>query len=147
MEKFEVEAAEDGERRIIHVTSPEAQTYILPGNEQQQYADFFAELSRDFGTRLPHIFARPAEFPESPIRWRPLLTENIHEQILVGYGDPAVLKTDQGYVLVATSNDAPDAFPILHSNDLEHWEPQSFIFHEGEEPAWAARGRNVADFW
>ena len=49
--------------------------------------------------------------------------------------------------LVATSNDAPDAFPILHSRDLEHWEPSGFVFHEGEEPAWAAKGRNVADFW
>ena len=53
----------------------------------------------------------------------PLLTENISPQILSGYGDPAVLKTDEGYYLVATSNDAPDAFPILHSDDLDHWEP------------------------
>ena len=47
----------------------------------------------------------------------------------------------------ATSNDAPDAFPILHSRDLEHWEPRGFIFPEGEQPEWAARGRDVADFW
>ena len=32
------------------------------------------------------------------IRWRPLLTENVHPQILVGYGDPAVLKTEDGLV-------------------------------------------------
>jgi hypothetical protein len=147
MERFEVEAAEDGQLRIIRVTSPEARTYILPGNEQQQYADFFVELSRDFGTRLPHIFGEPAEHPEPSIRWRPLLTENIHAQILVGYGDPAVLKTDKGYVLVATSNDAPDAFPILHSNDLEHWEPRGFVFPDGQAPGWAATGRSVADFW
>jgi predicted GH43/DUF377 family glycosyl hydrolase len=147
MDRFEVEAAEDGERRIIRVTSPQARTYTLPGNEQQQYADFFAALSRDFGTRLPHMFGKPTEYPEPTIRWRPLLTENIHSQILVGYGDPAVLKTDEGYYLVATSNDAPDAFPILHSSDLRHWEPRGFVFPEGHGPAWAARGRKVADFW
>src|SRR5207237_6052250 len=75
------------------------------------------------------------------------LTENVHPQILVGYGDPAVIKTPQGYYLVATSNDSPDAFPILHSDDLGHWEPRGFAFPEGQEPAWAAKGRNVADFW
>ena len=147
MDRFDVEAAEDGERRIIRVISPEARTYALPGNEQQQYADFFAALSRDFGTRLPHIFGKRAEYPEPTIHWRPLLTENIHAQILVGYGDPAVLKTNDGWWLVATSNDAPDAFPILHSNDLEHWEPRGFVFPEGQAPSWAARGRKVADFW
>ncbi|MFL6755191.1 MAG: glycoside hydrolase family 43 protein, partial [Sphingomicrobium sp.] len=73
--------------------------------------------------------------------------ENVHPQILVGYGDPAVLKTDDGWWLVATSNDAPDAFPILHSQDLDHWEPKGFIFPEGQQPPWAAKGRNAADFW
>ena len=53
--------------------------------------------------------------------------------------------TDGGWS--ATSNDAPDAFPILHSPDLEHWEPKGFVFPEGEEPEWAAKGRAVADFW
>ena len=146
---FEVEAADDGERRIIVVAGPtgERRTYVLPGNEQQQYSDFFAELSRDFGTRLPHVFAESFEHPEARIRWKPLLTENVHPQILVGYGDPAVLKTDEGYWLVATSNDAPDAFPILHSSDLEHWEPRGFAFPQGQEPVWSATGRTVADFW
>jgi beta-xylosidase len=58
-----------------------------------------------------------------------------------------VLKAGGSYWLVATSNDAPDAFPILHSTDLEHWEPSGFVFPQGKEPAWAAKGRNVADFW
>ena len=80
------------------VTAPDARTYTLPGNEQQHYADFFAALSRDFGTRLPHIVGKHTEYPEPTIRWRPLLTENIHAQILVGYGDPAVLKTGKGYL-------------------------------------------------
>jgi hypothetical protein len=147
METFEVDASEDGDRRIIRVTAPKERTYTLPGNEQQQYADFFAALSRDFGTRLPHVFAKPAEHPAPTIRWRPLLTENIHPRILAGYGDPAVLRTDEGYWLVATSNDAPDAFPILHSADLDHWESRGFVFPEGQEPSWCAAGRKVADFW
>ena len=147
---FSVAASDDAERRIIAVraSSGEERQYQLPGNEQQQYAAFFAELAGDFGTRLPHLFADPVEHPEAAIRWHPLLTENIHPQILVGYGDPAVLKTDEGYYLVATSNDAPDAFPLLHSGDLEHWEPRGFVFPEGgDQPGWAARGRTVADFW
>jgi hypothetical protein len=146
---FAVSPVEDGERRIFDVAGPggDRRTYRLPGSEQQHYAVFFADLHRDFGTRLPHVFAEAVEHPEPTIRWQPLLTENVHPQILVGYGDPAVLKTDEGYWLVATSNDAPDAFPILHSNDLEHWEPRGFVFPEGQEPGWAAKGRNVADFW
>jgi len=146
---FDVEASEHGDARLIIVSSgKERRVYELPGNEQQQYSEFFRDLSRDFGTRLPHVFAEPAEHPAPSIHWRPLLTENVHPQILVGYGDPAVLKTDDGWWLIATSNDAPDSFPILHSTDLDHWEPRGFIFPEGsDQPAWAAKGRSVADFW
>ena len=144
---FEVDAAEDGEKRIIRIAAPKQRTYILPGNEQQHYSDFFRTLSQDFDARLPHIFAKPTERPAPTICWRPLLTENIHPQILAGYGDPAVLKAENGWWLVATSNDAPDAFPILCSSDLQHWEPRGFIFPEGQTPAWAASGRSVADFW
>ena len=146
---FAVDASEEGDERVIRVRAAGAaeRSYVLPGNEQQQYAQFYRELARDFGTRLPHLFADPVEHPEPTIRWRPLLTENVHPQILCGYGDPAVLKTPDGYYLVATSNDAPDAFPILHSRDLEHWEPRGFVFPKGKEPGWAAAGRTVADFW
>jgi hypothetical protein len=146
---FVVDPYDDGERRIIRVTGPsgEPRTYVLPGNEQQNYSDFFAELSRDFGTRMPHVFAEAVEHPPAAFRWKPLLTQNIHPQILAGYGDPSVMKADDGHWLVATSNDAPDAFPILHSNDLEHWEPRGFAFPGGREPGWAAKGRAVADFW
>ncbi len=146
---FTVDAADRDERRVIDVraSSGERHQYVLPGNEQQQYTDFFRDLSRDFGTRLPHAFAEAIEHPAPTIRWRPLLTENIHPQILSGYGDPAVLKTPQGHYLVATSNDAPDAFPILRSDDLEHWAHCGFVFPEGQEPSWCAKGRKVADFW
>jgi beta-xylosidase len=76
-----------------------------------------------------------------------LLTENASSQILAGYGDPAVIRTTDGYYLLATSNDAPDAFPLLHSVDLVHWEHLGFVFPQAEEPEWTARGIKVADFW
>jgi hypothetical protein len=129
-----------GERGRVH-------SYIVPTATQQDFTAFFRELASDFGTRMPHAYTRAKERPAAAFPWRPLLTENVHPQILVGYGDPAVLKTDEGWWLVATSNDAPDAFPILFSNDLEQWEPKGFIFPAGEEPCWAATGRNTADFW
>jgi hypothetical protein len=146
---FTVDAAQDGEAFTIAVTGPggERRGYRVPAGTQQDFSACYRALAGDFGTRMPHVFADPVGHPPPAIRWRPLLTENIHPQILVGYGDPAVLKTADDYVLVATSNDAPDAFPILHSADLEHWEPQGFVFPEGNEPGWAAKGRNIADFW
>ena len=144
--KFEVDASEHGEARLIIVTAEgQRRAYELPGNEQPQYAAFFRDLARDFGTRPPHILTAPSD--PCAIRWQPLLTENVHPQILAGYGDPAVLRSDDGWWLVATSNDAPDAFPILHSTDLAHWEHIGFVFPEGHEPSWCAKGRRVADFW
>jgi arabinan endo-1,5-alpha-L-arabinosidase len=134
---FRIDVAADGHSR----------SYFVPTATQQDFNAFFRELSEDFGTRLPHAYSRAANRPPAPFAWRPLLTENVHPQILVGYGDPAVLKTDDGWWLIATSNDAPDAFPILHSHDLKGWEPKGFIFPSGEQPSWAARGRNAADFW
>ena len=146
---FAVEAYDEGEgfRIAVQSLSGDSQTYLVRTGCQQDFSAFYKALAEDFGTRMPHVFAEPFEHPEPAAAWRPLLTENVHPQILVGYGDPAVLKTPQGYYLVATSNDAPDAFPILHSDDLEHWRPEGFVFPQGKEPAWAATGRNVADFW
>ena len=147
--RFEVDAAEEGEgvRFAVRASDGASKSYVIAASEQPLYAAFFAELSRDFGTRMPHVLAEPASHPPSKIPWQPLLTGNISPQILCGYGDPAVLKTDDGYFLVATSNDAPDAFPILHSDDLVHWEHKSFVFPRGKEPEWTATGTRVADFW
>ena len=145
---FEVDAEDQGERVLVEVRAGErSQSYSLPGREAQHYYEFFRDLHRDFGTRLPHFYAPPAEFPETPDNWQPLLTESVSPKILAGYGDPAVLKTEEGYFLLATSNDAPDAFPILHSTDLIHWDHRGFVFPEGELPEWTAQGRNVGDFW
>jgi hypothetical protein len=146
---FTVEAADEGDGVRIDVATSDGRSarYALPGRESQHYFEFFRDLHRDFGTRLPHFYAPPAEFPETPPNWEPLLTENASPTILCGYGDPAVLKTDGGYYLLATSNDALDAFPILHSDDLIHWEHRGFVFPDGQQPQWTAHGRQVADYW
>ena len=146
---FEVAAVEAGEGFRIEVRGSDgtSKVYVIAGSEQQQFAEFFSELARDFGTRVPHVFTDSAVFPDAEPCWKPLLTENIASGIMAGYGDPAVLKGDDGYYLVATSNDAPDAFPILFSEDLEHWTHKGFVFPDGGQPEWTATGRGVADFW
>ena len=146
---YDVDAAEEGDGIELTVIAPDgqSQTYVTQGRESQHYFELFRDLHRDFGMRLPHFFAPAATFPDTPSHWQPLLTENVSPQILAGYGDPAVLQTDDGYYLLATSNDAPDAFPILHSTDLVHWEHKGFVFPQNHQPEWTARGRQVADFW
>jgi hypothetical protein len=145
---FEVQAEEEGQGTRFTITrAGETRRYRLAGGEQQDYIAFYKELAGDFGTRVPHKYEQPAPYTAGEPGWRPLITNNLSPQILSGYGDPAVLETDEGYYLVATSNDAPDAFPILRSRDLEAWEPLGFVFPEGSTPEWAATGRHVGDFW
>jgi arabinan endo-1,5-alpha-L-arabinosidase len=145
---FTVRAEAEGDGFRIDVAADgRSKSYAVPSDTQQDFSVFYRQLSEDFGTRMPHVFADAVEHPAGRIPWRPLLTENIAPRILVGYGDPAVFKDGEDYWLVATSNDAPDAFPILHSRDLLHWECLGFAFPEGDGPAWAAKGRRVADFW
>lgn len=145
---FTVDARAEGESFRIDVASGgHSRSYAISSATQQDFSLFFRELAADFGTRMPHLFSDAVEHPPAAVPWRPLLTENVHPQILVGYGDPAVFKDGDDYWLVCTSNDAPDAFPILHSADLERWEPRGFVFPQDREPTWAAKGRNMADFW
>ena len=146
--KFTVAPRPEGDGFRIDVGADgRSHSYFVPTATQQDFNAFFRELAQDFSTRMPHVYSRAGQRPPAPFPWRPLLTENVHPQILVGYGDPAVLKTEEGWWLIATSNDAPDAFPILFSTDLKGWEPKGFIFPAGHEPNWAAKGRNAADFW
>lgn len=145
---FDVVAKADGEAIDFRVSfnGGEPRDYRVAGGDPLHYEQFFEELARDFGTRMPRHFDEVREAGAEP-PWRPLITDNLSPRILSGYGDPAALKTEDGYWLVATSNDAPDAFPVLHSTDLERWEPVGFVFEEGHTPAWAATGTQVADFW
>jgi hypothetical protein len=144
---FDIEAADTGEGLTIAVRAEgETKVYTLAATDQADFASFYGEVARDFGTRqLVKTPRLPPDAPEPP--WRPLLTENISEGIVAGYGDPAVVKTDRGYILVATSNDAPDAFPILFSEDLEEWRHEGFVFPQGQTPEWTAAGIKVGDFW
>jgi hypothetical protein len=145
---FEVEAFEEGEGTRFLVRSPRgtAREYHVPMGEQTDYQRFFGQLATDYGTRGPASFDEPkAEM--GPVKWKPVVTTALSPGTLYGYGDPAVLKIDDGWLLTATSSDAPDAFPLLFSADLENWEHRGFAFPEGQAPNWAAAGRRVADFW
>lgn len=146
--EFLVDVGERGEGAVFSVREAggPARRYYVERGEQPDYARMFAGLAADFGMRTPHCLAEPeARTPQVP--WRPLITENLSSLTHAGYGDPAILKADDGYILVATSNDAPDAFPILHSADLENWQHRGFVFPEGHAPGWAVTGRHAGDFW
>jgi arabinan endo-1,5-alpha-L-arabinosidase len=148
VESFEVEPVAEGIATRLTVRSAgQTREYRLPTGQHQHYTIFFSELARDFGTRTPEVHKSVPLTDEPEPNWRPLIMENLSPRTIAGYGDPAVLKTDEGYWLVATSNDAPDAFPLLHSHDLESWTHRGFIFPEGEAPEWTAHGRYVGDFW
>lgn len=145
---FTVDAALDGAGTCFTVRCGETQhRYRVPGGGHQDYTTLFAELARDCGTRRPHVTDYHVVDTAPEPNWRPLILENLSPRTTAGYGDPAVLKTDDGYILVATSNDAEDAFPILHSPDLESWTHHGFVFPEGSAPAWAAHGQHIGDFW
>ena len=147
-EGFVVEATPQGAGSSIAVSrGAVARTYSLQSGERPAYLDLFTALAADFGTRNPKRNNEPAAPAKPSASWRPLIVNNLSELTTAGYGDPAVLKTDAGYYLTATSNDALDAFPILHSLDLESWTHQGFVFPEGTAPAWTAHGRTVGDFW
>ena len=146
--RFKVDAAADATGIDLTVaTADKTRAYRIKGGEHDDYLEFFGRLADDFGARPPlHDRTWPTHAPEAG-QWRPLIVENLSPLTTAGYGDPAVLKTDDGYWLVATSNDAPDAFPILHSTDLATWTHAGHVFPEGTAPGWAAHGRKVGDFW
>src|SRR4029078_4827496 len=113
---FSIDARDEGDRVRFEGAGPDGDTasYLTEGRESRHYFDFFRWLHVEFGTRLPHFFVDRRDFAETPSSWQLLLTDNVSPRILAVDGDPAVLKTGDGYYLLATSNDAPDAFPILH---------------------------------
>ena len=145
---FTIDPVADGESTDLIVTTEDGmrRAYRIDGGEQHHYTAFYDGIAADYGTRRPHHVEQVPDAPSGP-RWQPLITTNLSPKILCGYGDPAVLKTDDGYYLVATSNDAPDALPILHSTDLQTWQPLGFAFPEGENPEWTLAGTKVGDFW
>lgn len=148
IESFVVEAVAEGiATRLTVARGGGTRQYRIPTGQHQHYTIFFSELARDFGTRTPELHRSVPLTDDAAPDWRPLILENLSPRTSAGYGDPAVLKDEEGYWLVATSNDAPDAFPILHSGDLERWTHRGFVFEEGHAPDWTAQGRRVGDFW
>ena len=144
---FPVDAVAEGEATRFTVSGPGAKrNYRVPGGEQSDYTTFFGELAEDFGLRVPHAAGLP-EMDRHPAEWTPLIIDNLHPGTHAGYGDPAMLKVDDGWVLTATTNDSDDAFPLVFSPDLKTWEHRGFVFPRGEAPAWTATGRRIADFW
>lgn len=151
---LEVVVGEDGS--ALTVTGPEgsgaeaAETFRLRERTHNGWLDLYADLAARFGTRVPRN-RRPAEPPAFRAPYRPLLTENLSPEVRAGYGDPAVIRVEEDgsawYYLVATSNDAPESFPIARSRDLHAWELRGFVFPRGQKPAWAADGEGVSDFW
>ncbi|MBA3670366.1 MAG: family 43 glycosylhydrolase [Sphingomonas sp.] len=138
----------DGEATDMQVSASDGteRAYRIPGGDQLDYTAFYNCVATDFGTRRSHVVEHVPK-QQSDRRWQPLILDNLSPRILCGYGDPAVLKCDDGYVLIATSNDAPDAFPILHSHDLVEWTPTGFAFPEGNNPDWTLAGPKIGDFW
>ena len=145
---FTVEATEEGEATRFSIAADDgtARDYHVAGGEHPHYLQFFAQLAEDFGTRVPGAVDAPKD-EQGEVKWRPLVTEQLSERTHYGYGDPAVLKVEDGWILTGTTSDSPDAFPIVHSPDLEHWEHRGFVFPEGQAPGWTAVGRHVGDFW
>jgi len=122
--------------------------YRLADQGHAAHLDLFAALAKDFGLRLPLSRETPPPSSPGPPPLRPLLTEAVSPKILYGYGDPCVVRVGEGdYRLLVTSNDAPDAFPILTSSDLESWRLTGFVFPKGQAPAWTLTGPDVSDFW
>jgi GH43 family beta-xylosidase len=124
--------------------------YHLQERSHSSYLDFFEKLGNDFGTRIPQN-RKAVSAPAFKANYREVLKENLDTGILYGYGDPAVIsvgeKDDRLYYLVATSNDAPNSFPLLRSKDLADWEFVQYIFPEGQKPLWAADGEIISDYW
>lgn len=126
--------------------------YSLPDRSHDSYLTFFEQLATDFGLRVP-LNRRPVTYKSSfKAEYREVLIENIHAEILYGYGDPAVIRVEISpdsfcYYLIATSNDASNSFPILRSENLVDWKPAGFIFPQGNKPDWATDGELVSDYW
>ncbi|RDC62798.1 family 43 glycosylhydrolase [Adhaeribacter pallidiroseus] len=142
----------------FEVTSPDLLSgvgktcfYYLNGNDHLAYLNLFAKLARDFNMRLPQNRQEKQIKPTFKAPLRAVLKTAVHPEILYGYGDPAVIRVDTAgsscYYVVATSNDAPNAFPLLRSRNLQDWEFVKFIFPAGKTPEWATAGPLISDYW
>ena len=146
---FEVDAVEDGEGTRFAIRAAgrdETKTYRVPGGEQADYAGFFRRLAGDWGTRIPHAFAEPAEAPEGDVEWRPLLTDNISPRILAATATrPCSGRTR--VIFSSPPRTTPRRFPDPALERPRTLGACRLVFPEGHAPAWTASGRRVGDFW
>ena len=153
------DTASSASPRVFRVTGPDRATgevithdFHLRERSHDGYLDLFEAMARTFGTRLPRNRREP-DVPTFSAPYQPLLTRNLSPEMRHGYGDPAVIRVQDAdgdgvwYYLLATSNDAPDAFPIARSRDLRDWSFVGFVFPQGQTPGWAAAGEGVSDYW
>lgn len=142
---FEISAIEKGSG------TPVTHSYKIEQQDHNIYLDLFESLSKDFGLRLPQNRRSSIVRSSSNVFYREVLIENIHPEMVHGYGDPAIIRIDDKeetlYYLLVTSNDAPQSFPILRSSDLINWQFVSYVFPQGEKPEWASEGEFVSDYW
>ncbi|MBV9945639.1 MAG: family 43 glycosylhydrolase, partial [Myxococcales bacterium] len=106
----------------------------------------YAQVADDFGTRTPGGEKEPPQ-DDFDVPFQALLTENLSEEILYGYGDPGALRVGDLYYVVVTSNDAPQSFPIVRSSDVRTWTHVGFVFPGAHKPAWAAPPHEGGEYW
>jgi beta-xylosidase len=62
--------------------------------------------------------------------------------LLPACADPGVVRDGDRYVVVCTSGNASNAFPMQVSTDLVHWTAMGHIFPSAKKPTWAK-----SDYW
>lgn len=128
-------------------------TFCIPSFRPRNYELLLKALSNTLGTSPPHNQRTNASVLDD-LPFECLLTDPLHPDIIYGYGDPAVLRVEghdinesgPRFYMVSTSNDAPNAFPIVTSKDLSHWEFRDFIFPRSHGPSWMREGK-FGDAW
>jgi hypothetical protein len=96
---------------------------------------------------LPHVHQGPPLTEEPEPDWRPLIMENLSPRTTAGYGDPAVLKTDEGYYLVATSKRRGRRLPDPPFRRPGKLDPQGLRLREGRGAGMDRARPHVGDFW
>lgn len=150
-------AAQTCGARAFHVTGPGREsgrtinrTYHIEAPFEKAYSEVFQRLALDFALEIPSGRG-DVTLPNADRRITPLLTHNVSDDIVYGYGDPDVLRAGFAgapprYYLVVTSNDAPHTFPLLESSDLKAWRVLGCVFAPSDKPSWTI-GSGPAEYW
>jgi arabinan endo-1,5-alpha-L-arabinosidase len=151
------ESSKDAEK-VFEVTGLDAHqntlnsSHILTEISPHGYFNLFQKLAEDFDLHLPFNRQLQPDGNVAEITFNVLLKENLSPEMVYGYAEPAVTKVSDlygyksAYYLLVSSFDAPDAFPILFSQDLISWTFQGFVFPQGKHPLWAVSSGLGAEF-